>query len=86
MAGSLKDIWTQEKRASGGIKLSVLNYRRLTHLVLSCGELLGIGKVVHGNGQEDIEKGVVTKQGEDNEVERVDHARPEKVTMRTMPW
>ena len=45
-----------------------------THLVLRRSELLSVGEVVHSDGEEDVEEGVVTKEGQDNEVERVDHA------------
>jgi hypothetical protein len=46
------------------------------HLIFCCGELLSIGKIVHGNGEEDVEEGVVTEQGQHDEVQRVDHPRP----------
>ncbi len=46
------------------------------HLIFSCGELLSIGKIVHGNGEEDVEEGVVPEQGQHDEVQRVDHPRP----------
>ena len=35
---------------------------------------MGVGEIVHGNSEEHVEEGVVTEQGEDNEVEGVDHA------------
>ena len=46
----------------------------MTHLVLRCSELLSVGEIVHSDGKEDVEEGVVTEEGEDDEVERVDHA------------
>ncbi len=46
------------------------------HLIFCCSELLGIGKIVHGNGEEYVEEGVVTEQGQHDEVQRVDHPRP----------
>ena len=47
-----------------------------SHLILGCSELLGVGEIVHGNGEEHVEQGVVTKQGQHDEVQRVDHTRP----------
>ena len=46
----------------------------LTNLVLRCSELLSVGEIVHSDGEEDVEEGVVAEEGEDDEVERVDHA------------
>ena len=45
-----------------------------SHLVLGRGQLLRVGEVVHGDGEEDVEEGVVPEEGEHDEVERVDHA------------
>ena len=53
------------------VSLSVMSD---THLVLRCSQFLSVGEIVHSDGEEDVEEGVVTKEGEDNEVERVDHA------------
>ena len=39
------------------------------NLVLSSSEFLSIGEVVDGDGEEDVEQGVVPKQGEHDEVE-----------------
>ena len=44
------------------------------HLILRCSELLSVGEIVHSDGEEDVEEGVVAEEGEDDEVERVDHA------------
>ena len=35
---------------------------------------LSVRQVVNGDGQEDVEKGVVAEQGQDDEVERVNHS------------
>jgi len=43
-------------------------------LVLSGRQLLRVGQVVDGDGQEDVEQGVVAEEGEDDEVEGVDHS------------
>lgn len=45
-----------------------------THLILRRSELLSVGEIVNGDGEEDVEESVVAEEGEDNEVERVDHA------------
>ena len=46
------------------------------YLIFRSSQFLCIGKIVNGNGQENIEQGVVTEQRQHNEVQRVDHARP----------
>ncbi len=43
-------------------------------LVLGCCQLLRVGQVVDGDGQEDVEQGVVAEEGEDDEVKGVDHS------------
>ena len=35
---------------------------------------LSVGQVVDGDGQEDVQEGVVAEQGQDDEVERVNHS------------
>ena len=52
----------------------VLQFYRVPHLILGCSQLLSVGEIVYSDGEEDVEEGVVPKEGEDNEVERVDHA------------
>ena len=46
-----------------------------SHLILGCSELLGVGEIVHGNGEEHVEERVVAEHGQKDEVERVDQAR-----------
>jgi len=43
-------------------------------LLFSSCELLCIGQIINSNGQEHIEQCVVTKEHQDNEVERINHA------------
>ena len=43
-------------------------------LIFGRRQLLGVGQVVDGDGQEDVEQGVVAEQGQDDEVEGVDHS------------
>ena len=52
-----------------GLVVAVLVLR----LVLGRRELLRVGQVVDGDGQEDVEQGVVAEEREDDEVEAVDH-------------
>ena len=45
-------------------------------LLLRSRQLLGVGQVVHGDGKEHVEEGVVAEEGEHDEVQGVDVARP----------
>ena len=57
-------------RAQGGLLGLVV----LLLLLLHGGHLLGLAQTVDGDGQEDVEQGVVAEHGEEDEVERLDQA------------
>ena len=65
-------VWWSHYPGRNGDNIS-RSLSQITHLVLGRCQLLGVGEVVHGDGEEDIEESVVTEQRENDKVKRVDH-------------
>ena len=59
----------------GGGRIGGLRRLLVLSLIFGRSQLLRIGQIVDGDGQEDVEQGVVAEEREDDEVERVDVAR-----------
>ena len=70
-------LWKTKNRQKWTPLVSIYS----SHLVLRGRELLRVGEIVHGDGEEHVEQGVVAEQRQHDEVQRVDHAGPVQQTV-----